>query len=201
MLFYCLWRNVGTSCRKYFVVVSRHQQTLPLTTLLRKYDVTPLFQDGRREWSILLPVSYLLTSLPLEGQNLRYQRIKFRQHISIHCWDITTSIFEKNVRHFGILLPVSISTVSPPIRRNLHITLHQATEFRPSGSAHCGNMTSYRFFKMAATTAQHYFRFRICWCHCIQKVKVYRQTRFRRHASIHGWDRPTSNVRLKIVGI
>jgi len=90
MLFYCLWRNVGTSCRKYFVVVSRHQQTLPLTTLLRKYDVTPLFQDGRREWSILLPVSYLLTSLPSEGQNLRYQRNKFRQHITIHCWDITT---------------------------------------------------------------------------------------------------------------
>ena len=32
MLFRCLWRNVRTSCHKHFVVVSRHQQTLPLTT-------------------------------------------------------------------------------------------------------------------------------------------------------------------------
>jgi len=32
MLFCCLWRNVETSCHKHFVVVSRHQQTLPLTT-------------------------------------------------------------------------------------------------------------------------------------------------------------------------
>ena len=30
--FCCLWRNVKTSCHKHFVVVSRHQQTLPLTT-------------------------------------------------------------------------------------------------------------------------------------------------------------------------
>ena len=32
MLFCCLWRNAETSCHKHFVVVSRHQQTLPLTT-------------------------------------------------------------------------------------------------------------------------------------------------------------------------
>jgi len=32
MLFCCLWRNVETSCHKHFVVVSRHQQTPPLTT-------------------------------------------------------------------------------------------------------------------------------------------------------------------------
>ena len=32
MLFSCLWRNVETSCRKHFVVISRHQQTPPLTT-------------------------------------------------------------------------------------------------------------------------------------------------------------------------
>ena len=32
MLFCCLWRNVGTSCHKHFVVVSRQQQTQPLTT-------------------------------------------------------------------------------------------------------------------------------------------------------------------------
>ena len=33
MLFCCIWRNVETSCHKYFVVVSRHQQTPPLTSL------------------------------------------------------------------------------------------------------------------------------------------------------------------------
>ena len=40
--------------------------------------------------------------------------------------------------------------------------------------------------------AQYYFRFPTCWCHCIQKVKVYQQTNFRRHISIHGWDIITS---------
>ena len=32
MLFCCLWRDVETSCHKHFVVVSRYQQTPPLTT-------------------------------------------------------------------------------------------------------------------------------------------------------------------------
>ena len=53
-------------------------------------------------------------------------------------------------------------------------------------------MTSYPFLKMAAATAQYYFWFRICWCricwcHCLQKVKIYQQTKFRRHISIHGF--------------
>jgi len=52
-------------------------------------------------------------------------------------------------------------------------SLHQATEFRPNRSSHCENMTSYLFLKMAAATAEYYFRFRICWCHCFQKAKVY----------------------------
>ena len=32
MLFCCLWRNAETSCHKNFAVISRHQQTPPLTT-------------------------------------------------------------------------------------------------------------------------------------------------------------------------
>ena len=40
--------------------------------------------------------------------------------------------------------------------------------------------------------AQYYFRFRICWYRCLQKVKVYEQTKFRRHISIDGWDITTS---------
>jgi len=34
---------------------------------------------------------------------------------------------------------------------------------------------------MPDPAAQYYFRFRICWRHCLQKVKVYQQTKFRRH--------------------
>jgi len=50
----------------------------------------------------------------------------------------------------------------------------------------CGSITSYRFIKMAASDAEYYFRFRICWYHCFQRVKVYVQTKFRRHISIDG---------------
>ena len=54
--------------------------------------------------------------------------------------------------------------------------------------SYCGNMALYRFFKMAAAAAQYYFRFPTCWCHYIRKIKIYQQTKFRRHISIHGWD-------------
>jgi len=59
--------------------------------------------------------------------------------------------------------------------------------------------SSYRFIKMAAAAAQYYIRFRICWYRCLQKVKVYQQTKFRRHIPIDGWDITTcfwkTNVR------
>jgi len=64
--------------------------------------------------------------------------------------------------------------------------------FRPNWSRNCRNITSYRFIKMAAAAAKYYFRFRICWYRCLQKVKVYEQTKFRRHISIDGWDLTTS---------
>jgi len=89
-----------------------------------------------------------------------------------------------NVRHIGILLPVT----SRRLGRNLHIILHQHTELRPNRSTQSGSMTLYPLLKMAAATAKHYFRFRICWCHCFQNVKSYQQTKFRRHISIGGWD-------------
>jgi len=64
--------------------------------------------------------------------------------------------------------------------------------------SYSGNMTSYRFFKMAAAVAQHYFRIRICWCICLQMVKIYQQTKFRRHQwstyTIFGWDITTSGL-------
>jgi len=66
-----------------------------------------------------------------------------------------------------------------------------------SESANNGNMTLYRFFKMAAAAAQYYFRFRIFWCPCLQNVKIYQQTKFRRHISIYGWDITRSGLENK----
>ena len=54
---------------------------------------------------------------------------------------------------------------------------------------------------MAAAAAQYYFRFRICWCHCLQNVKVYQRTKFRRHISIHGWDITTSGLEKQTAAI
>jgi len=86
---------------------------------------------------------------------------------------------------------------SRPVRRNLYVILHQATEFRPNRSPHRGNMSSYTSLKMADATAKYYFRFRICWCHCLQKVKVYQQTKFREDTSIGGWDISTSGFEIQ----
>jgi len=40
---------------------------------------------------------------------------------------------------------------------------------------------------MAAAAAQYYFRFRICWRHCLQKVKIYPRAKFDWSDSIRGW--------------
>ena len=57
------------------------------------------------------------------------------------------------------------------------------------------------FLKMAAATAKYYFRFRMCWCHCLQKVEVYQQTKFRRDISIGGWDITTSGFEIQTSAI
>ena len=66
-----------------------------------------------------------------------------------------------------------------------------------SGAIDCRQMTSYPFLKMAAATAKYYFRFRICWCHCLQKVKVYQQNKFRLDISTGGWDITTSIFQIQ----
>jgi len=40
----------------------------------------------------------------------------------------------------------------------------------------------------------YYFRFRICWCHSLPKVKIYPRNKSRRHIFIHGWDITTSRL-------
>jgi len=106
------------------------------------------------------------------------------RHISIYGWDITTSGLEK---HTSTILEFYFRFRSRPFPRNLLFILHQPAKFRSNRRSHCGNMMSYRFIKMAAATAQYYFRFRICRYRCLQKVKVYQQTKFRRDISIGGW--------------
>jgi len=54
---------------------------------------------------------------------------------------------------------------------------------------------------MAAATAEYYFRFRICWCHCFQKVKVYQHTKFCRDISNGGWDIATSDFEIQTSAI
>jgi len=114
-----------------------------------------------------------------------YQQTKFRRHISIYGWDMSSpSVLEKQT---SAILKFSFRFLSWPFRRNMHVILHQPAEFRPNRSTDCENMTYYLFFKMAAAATQYYFRFRICWCHCLQKVEIYQCTKFRRHISIRGW--------------
>jgi len=62
-------------------------------------------------------------------------------------------------------------------------------------------MTSYPFLKMAAATAKSYLRFGICWCHCLQKVKVYQITKFHRDISIGGRDITTSGFEIQTSAI
>jgi len=99
--------------------------------------------------------------------------------------EITTSVLEKQT---SAILEFYFRFCFLPFHRNRRVIVHQPAEFPPNRTTHCGNMTSYQFFKTAAAAAQYYFRFSVCWCRCLEKVKIYLQTKFRRHTSIDGWD-------------
>jgi len=114
-----------------------------------------------------------------------YQWTKFRRHIAIDGWDIITSVYQKQT---SAILEFYFRFRSGPFSCNLHVIRHQATVFRKNRSTHSGNITSYPFLKMAAATSKYCFRFRICWCRCLQTVKIYKHIKFRRHISIAGWD-------------
>ena len=103
--------------------------------------------------------------------------------ISIDGWDLTTSVFEKQTSAILEFYFRSRSRPLPVICVSFCITL---PNFVQTGAS------SFPFFKMAAVTTKYQFRFRISWCHCLQKVKVYQRTKFRRHISIDGWDITTS---------
>ena len=140
---------------------------------------------------------YLLMLLPIQKVK-DYQQTKLCRHISIHGWNVTTSVFDKQT---SAILELYFRFPSRPLRHNLHVVLHQDTEFHPNRSTRCENMTSYPFLKMAAATAKYNFRFHICWYHCLQKAKVYQQTKFRGHISIQGWDITTSGLKKQTSAI
>jgi len=77
-----------------------------------------------------------------------YQQTKFRRDISIGGWDITILVEIQT----SAILEFYFRFRSRPVRRNLHVFLHQAAEFRPNRSTHCINMPSYPFLKMAAVS-------------------------------------------------
>jgi len=128
------------------------------------------FQCGSRSGAILLPVSDSVTSLSSEGQGLSV----YRQDNSIHGRDVTISIFEKQtsaILKVFFLFRVIFCIKLPNF---IHIGPHNAEIWR--------NIDFWRWRQ----------RFPICWCHCIQKIKVYQQTKFRRYISIYAWDITTS---------
>ena len=126
-----------------------------------------------------------------------YQQTKFRPDTSIGSWNITTSGFEIQT---SAILVFYFRFRYRPFRRNWRIVLHHAAEFCPNRSTHCGNMASY-IFKMAAAAAQLYFWFSICWRHCLQKVKVYQQTKFCPNTSIGCWDITISGFEIQTFAI
>jgi len=148
--------------------------------LLRRYDVISIFQDAAAvaQYYYRFRLCWCPNFVDINGQ-----------HISIYGWDITTSGLEKQT---STILEFYFLFRSRPFSHNLHFVLHQPANFCPNQNSYCANITSYRFIKMAAADAEYYFRFRICWYRCLQNVKVYEQTKFRRHNSIDGWDLTTS---------
>ena len=62
MPFCCLWRNVETSCHKHFIIVSRHQQTPPLTTSDKchnfpRYGVAALIARDEARYLLRITIS------------------------------------------------------------------------------------------------------------------------------------------------
>jgi len=127
-----------------------------------------------------------------------YKQTKFRWDISVGGWDITNSGFEIQT---SAILAFYFRFWSGPVHRNLHLIVQQATEFRPNRSTHCEYMTSYPFLNIAAATAKYYFWLRVFSCHCLQKVKIYQQTKFCRDTSIGGWDITTFGFEIQTSAI
>ena len=96
--------------------------------------------NAERGRSILLPASYLLMLLRSEGLRLSANQIS-STYLNKRLIYNYFRFWKTKVRHIGILLPVSISTISP------QSACCSASGFRISlnGTIHHQSMTSYRF--------------------------------------------------------
>ena len=65
-----------------------------------------------------------------------------------------------------------------PFRRHRYVILHLPTKFHPNWTFEDEVMMIYQFSKMAATTSQIYFWFRVWWRRTFKKVKNYVRTNF-----------------------
>jgi len=72
-------------------------------------------------------------------------------YMSICGWNITISVLEKQT---SAILEFYFRFHFRPFHCNRRVIVHQPAEFRPKRTTHCGNTTSYQFFKMAAAAAQ-----------------------------------------------
>ena len=99
---------------------------------MQKYDVISIFQDCGRDRQIA--VRFRICWCHCLQKVKVYQQTEICKHISIVGWDITTSVFEKQT---SAILEIYFRFRFWPFARNLHIILHQATEFRPNQSPHC----------------------------------------------------------------
>ena len=81
---------------------------------MQKYDVISIFQDCGRDRQIAVPVSYLLMSLPSEGQSLSANQI-LSTYLNCRLRYNYFRFWKTNVRHIGNLLSVSIFDHLPKI--------------------------------------------------------------------------------------
>ena len=125
------------------------------------------------------PVSYLLMSLPSEGQSLSANQISSR-YLN---WRLRYNYFRFRNTNVAIL-EFYFRFRSQPLRCNLHVILHHATEFRPNRSSRCGNMTTYQFSRWLPRPLNTTSSFVFVDLTAFSRLKIYQQTKFRWHISI-----------------
>ena len=123
MLFCCLWRNVESSCHKRFVVVSRHQQTLPLITNDKCHKLRDRGPAARGD-----------NTWPVAALTARSEaRYRLRIAISAYPTCIRRSRYGGGGSRRNIVLPFSMEKLQrlgyPMVKKNLKICLFVSTEF------------------------------------------------------------------------
>jgi len=133
---------------------------------------------------VLPAVSLLLMSL-LQKVKF-YHQTKFRRYSSIHGWDISTSVLEKET---SAILEFYFRFRFRLYYRNRHVILHQAAKYHLYRTTHCWNMTS--IFQDASRGRS--ILLPVSSFHTLLPSECQNQwTKFLPHISNHGWDITTS---------